>query len=149
MLQHLGARHVLNGFFALMVATVTAPALTGSALAAPADLPPGGGTVVAWGSNTYGQTDVPDGLSGATAIAAGQYHSLAVRSDGTVAAWGMNGLLFHGATYVPAGLSGVTAVAAGLWHSVALKSAPWSGGATTTGPSAATPKLCTRLAFQG
>ena len=30
-----------------------------------------GGTVVAWGSPYYGQTNVPAGLSGVTAIAAG------------------------------------------------------------------------------
>jgi alpha-tubulin suppressor-like RCC1 family protein len=48
------------------------------------------GTVVAWGCGTddLGQCSVPSGLSGVTAIAAGYYHSLAVRGDGTVVAWG-------------------------------------------------------------
>jgi hypothetical protein len=36
------------------------------------------GTVVAWGDNTDGQTTLPAGLSGVTAIAAGGYHSLAL-----------------------------------------------------------------------
>ncbi|HEU5396553.1 MAG TPA: immunoglobulin domain-containing protein, partial [Verrucomicrobiae bacterium] len=36
------------------------------------------GTVVAWGSNTYGQTNVPPGLSNVFVIAAGQYDSLAL-----------------------------------------------------------------------
>ena len=31
---------------------------------------------------------VPSGLSKVVAVAAGSYHSLALRSDGTVAAWG-------------------------------------------------------------
>ena len=44
--------------------------------------------MVAWGYNDYGQTNVPAGLSGVTAIAAGDYHSLALKSDGTVVAWG-------------------------------------------------------------
>ena len=47
--------------------------------------------MVAWGceENTdYGQCSVPSGLSGVTAIAAGAYHSLALKSDGTVVAWG-------------------------------------------------------------
>jgi hypothetical protein len=39
----------------------------------------GDGTVVAWGSNGWGQRDVPAGLTGVTAIAAGQDHSLAVQ----------------------------------------------------------------------
>ena len=74
--------------------------------------------VVAWGNNGYGQTTVPGGSTGMIAIAAGTYHTLAVRSDGTVVAWGNNGL---GQTAVPAGLTGVVAVAAGSSHSVALE----------------------------
>ncbi|HEX6699542.1 MAG TPA: RHS repeat-associated core domain-containing protein [Gaiellaceae bacterium] len=66
-------------------------------------------------------------------IAGGQFHSLAVRNDGTVWAWGYNadGELGNGTTTnrtTPAqvsGLSGATAVAAGDLHSLALT----SGGA--------------------
>src|SRR5438876_1114175 len=36
------------------------------------------GTVVAWGYNVFGQTNVPAGLSGVTAIATGGSHSLAL-----------------------------------------------------------------------
>ncbi len=36
------------------------------------------GTVVAWGDNRFGQTNVPPGLSNVVAIAAGYYHSLAI-----------------------------------------------------------------------
>ena len=46
------------------------------------------GTVIAAGSNSYGQTDVPDGLSDVVAVACGNYHSIALKSDGTVVAWG-------------------------------------------------------------
>ena len=67
-----------------------------------------GGTVWAWGSDEYGQlgdsdavtpdTSVPvqvinsdsSALAGVIAIAAGQQHSLAAKSDGTVWAWGRN-----------------------------------------------------------
>ena len=100
------------------------------------------GSVWAWGLNNYGQlgdgttvdrwlpTQV-SGLAGMTAVAAGDYHSLAVKSsDGTVWAWGSNnnGELGNGTTadrLTPDqvyGLTGVTAVAAGADHSLALKS---------------------------
>ena len=65
---------------------------------------------MAWGNNSEGQATVPAGLSGVIAIAAGDDHSLALKSDGTVVAWGWN---TYGQTNVPAGLSGVTAIAAG------------------------------------
>jgi alpha-tubulin suppressor-like RCC1 family protein len=58
-------------------------------------------------------------LTGVAAIAAGQGHVVALKSDGTVVAWGNN---YYGQTTVPAGLSGVTAIAAGVNQTVALKS---------------------------
>ena len=54
-----------------------------------------------------------------TAIAAGAYHALALKFDGTVVAWGRN---VEGQSTVPGGLTGVTAVAAGANFSLALKS---------------------------
>jgi alpha-tubulin suppressor-like RCC1 family protein len=65
-----------------------------------------------------------------TAVAAGAYHSVALRSDGTVWTWGWNGFGQLGdnttvsraiPVQVP-GLSGVVAIAAGAYHSVALRS---------------------------
>ena len=75
------------------------------------------GTVVAWGLNSSGQTDVPAGLVDVAAIAAGGRHTVALKADGTVVAWGFNDA---GQTDVPAGLSDVTAIAAGASHTVAL-----------------------------
>ena len=46
------------------------------------------GTVIAWGLNFFGQTNVPASATGVVAIAGGAYHSLALRGDGTVIAWG-------------------------------------------------------------
>jgi hypothetical protein len=82
------------------------------------------GTVVAWGCASFGdfgQCNVPSGLSDVTAIAAGSAHSLALKGDGTVVAWGCPGG-DAGECNVPSGLSGVTAVSAGTFHSLALKS---------------------------
>ena len=76
------------------------------------------GTVLAWGANDYGQTNVPAGLAGVIGIAAGTWHSVALRADGTVAVWGDNSF---GQTNQPAGLTNVTAVAAGGNHTLALE----------------------------
>jgi hypothetical protein len=79
-----------------------------------------GGTVVAWADNTYGQANVPLGLTNVRAIAAGYYYSLALKTDGTVVSWGWNE---YGETNVPAGLASVGAIAAGWHHSVAVTGA--------------------------
>ncbi len=77
------------------------------------------GTVVAWGSNAYGETSVPSGLTDVSSIAAGYFHNMALKSDGTVVAWGIND---EDQTDVPQDLAEVTAIAAGGYHSMALKS---------------------------
>ena len=76
------------------------------------------GSVVAWGDNNYGQTDVPNGLKDMTAVAAGSRHTVALRTDGSVVAWGDNRFR---RTDVPDGLKDVTAIAAGRGHTVALR----------------------------
>jgi hypothetical protein len=76
-----------------------------------------GNYVAAWGDDTYGQTNVPPSATNVMAIAAGYSYSLALKSDGTVIAWGQAGY-----TNVPAGLSNVVAIAAGIGQSLALKS---------------------------
>ena len=65
------------------------------------------------------QSSVPAGLSGVIAIAAGYQHSLALKSDGTVVAWGSNS---SGQATVPAGLTGVTSIVAGDWNNIAITS---------------------------
>ena len=76
------------------------------------------GSVEVWGSDEYGQTDVPAGLSNVVAIAVGDFHNLALKADGTVIAWGSN---YDGVTNVPPGLSNVVAISAGSSDSMALR----------------------------
>jgi alpha-tubulin suppressor-like RCC1 family protein len=51
------------------------------------------------------------------AIAAGAGHTLALKSNGTIVAWGDNSA---GQTTVPVGLTGVQGIAAGYGHTAAL-----------------------------
>lgn len=76
------------------------------------------GTVVAWGTNDFGQSAVPAGLSNVTTVAAGDAHNLALKTDGTVLAWGRNDL---GQTNVPSGLTNAVAISAAGHQSLALR----------------------------
>ncbi|MBI4947259.1 MAG: T9SS type A sorting domain-containing protein [Bacteroidetes bacterium] len=112
------------------------------------------GTVWAWGYNNFGQLGDNTNtqrltpvqvhgsgnvgfLTGITAVSAGmntgglgEAHSLALKSDGTVWAWGLNnrGQLGDGTNtnrttpVQVSGLTGITAVSAGMYYSLALKS---------------------------
>lgn len=111
------------------------------------------GTIKAWGQNNSGQ--LGDGtttnsttiavsagnLTDVASIAAGPYHVLALKSDGTLWGWGSNnnGELGTGSTAssssTPAQImSDVTGMAGGTTHSLAIKSdgTVWAWGSTTT-----------------
>ena len=91
--------------------------------------------VVAWGRNDSGQATIPGNLTEVEAIAGGIYHSLALKSDGTVVEWGGNW------PSVPWGLTSVEAIAAGGYHSLAIKydgtvvawGSNWDGQTTVPG----------------
>jgi alpha-tubulin suppressor-like RCC1 family protein len=66
------------------------------------------GSVVAWGDNSLGETNVPSTLRTVSAVAAGSKYSLALKADSTVAQWG--NVASYGSP--PASLSNVVAIAA-------------------------------------
>ncbi|MFP5501789.1 MAG: RCC1 domain-containing protein [Candidatus Sericytochromatia bacterium] len=118
------------------------------------------GTVWTWGDNDYGTLGNPafgrkaevkepvqvEGLTGVVAIASGEDHMLALKADGTVWAWGDNGLGqlgdgkagFGTLVYTPvrvAGLENVAKIAAGNGYSLAAKAdgTVWAWGANGAG----------------
>lgn len=72
------------------------------------------GNAWAWGEDDYGQADAP-AFTNISAIAVGEYHSVAVRDDGSVVQWGYDW------ADVPANLTNAISVAAGYEHSIALR----------------------------
>lgn len=115
-------------------------------------------TVWGWGYNVNGQlgdgttTDrhtpvqvigLNNSSSYVIAISAGAHHALALKSDGTVWAWGQNGngQLGDGTTtnrtspVQVSGLTGIIAIAGGAMHSLALKndSTVWAWGSNLAG----------------
>ncbi|MHC4574909.1 MAG: Ig-like domain-containing protein [Planctomycetota bacterium] len=99
----MNARHILK--LGIVLSLLVFPWASESAVAE---------QVVAWGRNTYGQCDVPEG-DDFVATAAGDGHSLALRSDGSLLAWG------YGECDVPEGKDFVAIAAHGPYR-IALRS---------------------------
>src|SRR3990172_411306 len=76
------------------------------------------GSIVAWGNNFSGQTNVPAPNTGFVAVAAGGFHSLGLKADGSIVAWGCGSPDNYGQCNVPAPNSGFVGVAAGVYHSL-------------------------------
>ncbi|MBF9224014.1 RCC1 domain-containing protein [Hymenobacter ruricola] len=103
----------------------------------------GDGTLWAWGSNAFGQLGLPIAMASTTRpvrvgtatdwvmVAAGQFHSLGLRADGSLWAWGHNNFgqlgnaTNNGTTNpnpTPTQVAGTyTQVAAGAYHSLGLR----------------------------
>ena len=74
------------------------------------------GSIVSWGSVIFDSAEL--GGNDFVAVAAGGYHSLALKSDGSIVGWGYNS---SGQASPPDG-NDFIAVVAGIYHSLALKS---------------------------
>jgi alpha-tubulin suppressor-like RCC1 family protein len=131
---------------------VTAVVKTSHVLALRSD-----GTVWAWGSNASGELGTGQGpcepmhcssvqvtdLGGVTAIEAGTFRSLALRSDGTVWAWGQEveggvtclGRPCSNRPVLIGGLNEIVSISAGSMHNLALRSdgTVWSWGGNEMG----------------
>jgi hypothetical protein len=70
------------------------------------------------GNNDFAQGPAPLNSIGAIAISAGEWHSLALRPDGRVVAWGNN---WDGQCDVPQDLTNAVAIAGGGYHSLAVR----------------------------
>ena len=73
---------------------------------------------MAWGSNGWGQCNIPSPNTGFIAISAGDNHSLGLKEDRSVVAWGQNGT---GQCNIPSPNSDFIAIAAGGYHNLAIK----------------------------
>jgi alpha-tubulin suppressor-like RCC1 family protein len=87
-------------------------------LAAAAPLSAATNRVIAWSPSSSALTNIPPGVSNVIALAAGDYHALALLESGRVASWAQPG--FQVVEQPPPGLSNVISIAAGTWHSLAL-----------------------------
>jgi len=89
-----------------------------------------------------GQSVVPSDLGDAAAIGAGDYHSLAVKLNGAVAAWGDD---LQGQIDAPGAVGAVTALTGGSGHTVALKA---NGFASAWGNNSERPMQCSHCGFE-
>jgi alpha-tubulin suppressor-like RCC1 family protein len=102
------------------------------------------GNVIGWGLNAYDESTPPSD-NDFVSISAGAFHSLGLKTNGTVVGWGSN---FNESHYnseqatPPPGLGNVVEISAGKYHSLALKSdgtiVAWgdnSGGQVSNAPA--------------
>lgn len=125
----------------------------------------GDGTVAGWGYNYNGEiTDVPNTvspyffsgpvvlsgqtLSGVVAIGGGDYHTFALRTNGSIVSWGANSF---GQSSVPPSATNMVAFAGGNAHSLALRAdgtvVAW--GSNTYGQTNVPPSATNVVAISG
>lgn len=90
------------GLLALLIALIVLPPAL-----------PAATRVIAWGTNNFGQLEVPAGLTNVIAVATSPYAAIALTAEGRLVPWGDNR---NGQLNLPEGLPPVSAVALGLTH---------------------------------
>jgi alpha-tubulin suppressor-like RCC1 family protein len=90
------------GLLALLIALIVLPPAL-----------PAATRVIAWGTNNFGQLDVPPGLTNVISIATAPYAAIALTAEGRLVPWGDNR---NGQLNIPGGLPPVSAVALGFSH---------------------------------
>ena len=96
---------------AKVCAVVVAAIFSGQSLA--------GGSILAWGQDFLGNTQIPDPNEDFVAMGTGGSHSLGLKSDGTAVGWGMTNF---GLSVIPGPNEGFAAVSAAYLSSYALRS---------------------------
>ena len=76
-----------------------------------------GGSVFAWGYNSFGECNVPPGLTDTVDLACGNYFSMALRANGTLVTWGNDAF---GLREVPPTATGVVAISSRGYCALAL-----------------------------
>jgi hypothetical protein len=84
------------GLLALLIALIVLPPAL-----------PAATRVIAWGTNNFGQLDVPPGLTNVISIATAPYAAIALTAEGRLVPWGDNR---NGRLNIPDGLPPVSAV---------------------------------------
>jgi alpha-tubulin suppressor-like RCC1 family protein len=132
-----------NGTYSVLVSNSVGSKLSSNAVLTVSQVVPwGAGLTSSPVAPNYGQAIIPAGITNASAIAAGGYHSVALHPDGTVGVWGYSG--FGLITNVPTTITNAIAIAAGLNHTLALRNngtvTAWGYGMSSviTVPTAAT-----------
>jgi len=97
-------------------------------------------SITFWGYNVYNQRSIPSNLNDATVLGLGISHSLALRANGTLVAWGAGQVYApsngfdYGQSIIPPGLSNVMGIAVGALHNVTFTSngtvVAWGAGQT-------------------
>ncbi len=134
-------RRPVRALMAMVVMSLAIPAGLGAQAANAASA---GYEIVGWGNNTNGQLGNGDPMgTGWVSVSEGDRHTLALKGDGTVWAWGKNGagelgdgtLVTHSVPTQVVGLSGVTAISAGIDTSLARRTdgTVWSWGDNSRG----------------
>ena len=73
-----------------------------------------------WGDDEFGEVTIPAGIGTVTRIAVGEWHTCAIKTDGTPVCWGRDAPIGP-QPKLPAGIGTVSEISAGEYHSCAIR----------------------------